>query len=244
VANPIEAHVDTTTRALERGKHVLVEKPIASTAREASLLMERAIDKRARLFVGHSERFHPVTRALAACLEGEQILGMAFRRIANGTPRDASLRTPMADALLNLAVHDIDLAAYLGRTDVELSTARRHGSVAAIELVAKSGWRATIESGRTTEQPERTLAVETTRASYRADLRAGTLIASVRATKENEPIALPTEEPLAAQATAIAAVLRGLSADVARASDGMRAVAVAEQALAAIDTPVGTAENL
>ncbi len=244
VANPIEAHVDTTLRALSRGRHVLVEKPIASTAREAAMLLERATEKQARLFVGHSERFHPVTRALAASLEGEQILAMAFRRIANGTPRDASLRSPMADALLNLAVHDIDLAAYLGRTEVELSVARRRGALAAIELVAKTGWRATIDAGRTSELPERTLAIETASSSYRADLKGGTLVAVDRTTGERRPVSLPTEEPLAAQAAAIAAVLRGLSSDVARAADGIRAVAVAERALVAIETPVGTAENL
>lgn len=244
VANPIEAHVDATLRALSRGRHVLVEKPIASTAREAAMLLERASETHARLFVGHSERFHPVTRALAAALEGDPILAMTFRRIANGTPRDASLHTPMTDALLNLAVHDIDLAAYLGRTEVELSVARRRGSLAAIELVAKTGWRATIDAGRTSELPERTLALETAATSYRADLKGGTLVALDRATGVRRPVPLPTEEPLAAQAGAVAAVLRGLGSDIARAADGLRAVAVAERALVAIETSVGTAENL
>ncbi|MGH7329632.1 MAG: Gfo/Idh/MocA family protein, partial [Polyangiaceae bacterium] len=93
VSNPIEAHAATVMRSLDRGRHVLVEKPIAATARAAKGLVDRAEAATGNLFVGHSERFHPVVRSLVRELHGQRIRTIHFRRIANGAPRDASLRT-------------------------------------------------------------------------------------------------------------------------------------------------------
>lgn len=243
VANPIEAHAKAVMRALESGRHVLVEKPIAATAEEAIALVDRAARANASLFVGHSERFHPVVRTLAAELRGRQIRAMHFRRIANGTPRDASLRTREADALLNLAVHDIDLAAYLASSGAVLDSTLTRAGLVSIELRLAEGARANIETGRA-EAPERTMTIETDLGSYHGDFRAGTLHLAHRDPAQNKVFSLSMEEPLAAQAAAVAAVLRGDHAPIARAEDGARAVAVAEAALLMLGEPLKAAENL
>src|ERR1035441_7119060 len=145
---------------------------------------------------------------------------MHFRRVASGAPRDAALREPRADALLNLAVHDIDLAAYLSGDRVTLSSARENGLVCAVDLVGKKGWRAAIEAGRVTENPERTIVVDTPSTTYRGDLRNGTLVAIDRATSVERKIALEKEEPLLAQAAAVAAAFRGEKQALASGEDG------------------------
>jgi UDP-N-acetylglucosamine 3-dehydrogenase len=244
VSSPIERHRESASRALVKRRHVLVEKPIAATWREASALVGRAAAADARLFVGHSERFHPVTRALADELRGARITSMHFRRVAVGTPRDAALREPRADALLNLAVHDIDLAAYLADDRIDLSSASERGALCTLDIVGKKGWRGSIEAGRVGENPERAIVVETEATTYRGDLRNGSLTATDRATKSERQIVLRKEEPLLAQAAALAAAFRGEKQALARGEDGARAVAVAEQALARLEAPAGAAEKL
>jgi predicted dehydrogenase len=244
VASPIERHRESASRALVKRKHVLVEKPIAATWREAFALVGRAAAADARLFVGHSERFHPVTRALADELQNTHIISMQFRRVATGVARDAALREARADALLNLAVHDIDLAAYLSGDEIELVSAKEHDALSAIALVGKNGWRGSIEAGRVAENPERSIVVETERVTYRGDLKNGSLIALDHATKSEREIPLPKDEPLLAQAAALAAAFRGEKQALARGEDGARAVGVAEQALASLEAPAGAAEKL
>ena len=243
VANPIEAHAKAVMLALDSGRHVLVEKPIAATADEAIALVDRAARANAHLFVGHSERFHPVVRTLATELRGRRIRAMRFRRVANGTPRDASLRTREADALLNLAVHDIDLAAYLGSRGTTLDSTLSRAGLVSIELRLADGARAHIETGRA-ETPERTMTIETDDGTYHGDFRASRLRLAHRDPAQNKVFALSTEEPLAAQAAAVAAILRGDHAAIARADDGARAVAVAEAALLMLGEPLKAAENL
>ena len=244
VASPIEAHRESASRAIVKRRHVLVEKPLAGTWREASALVGRAAAADVRLFVGHSERFHPVTRALAHELRGAEILSMRFRRVASGTPRDAALREPQADALLNLAVHDIDLASHLGSDRVELSSAQQQGSICSIEVVSRRGWRAQIEAGRALENPGRTVSIETKTTIYRGDLKAGTLVAIDRVTLAEREISLGKEEPLMMQAAAIAAAIRGEKRPAAEGNDGARAVGIAEQALTRLGGARGAAEKL
>ena len=113
VATPIEAHSATVTRALAAGRHVLVEKPLCTSAAEARALASAA-NGDARLFVGHSERFNPVIRALARLLRGDPAAG-AWTSGAWGRRRPAA-----PGVLLNLGVHDLDLARYLTRGEISL----------------------------------------------------------------------------------------------------------------------------
>ena len=69
-------------------------------------MVEAAAHYGRRLFVGHSERFNPVVRALCRELAPAAIRRLTFRRV--GAPRSRA-----RDVLLNLAVHDFDLASYL-----------------------------------------------------------------------------------------------------------------------------------
>ena len=109
LATPIRAHAATVTRALAAGKHVLVEKPLCSTAAEAEALVAPLPLRRApsRLFVGHSERFNPVVRALARLVRAEPVVALDFQRVGPSRPSECGV-------LVNLGVHDLDLAAYLG----------------------------------------------------------------------------------------------------------------------------------
>jgi predicted dehydrogenase len=85
IASPIEAHVEGALLALASGCDVFVEKPLASTAREAWALVDEARRTGGRLFVGHVERFNPVVRALARRLPCETPRELTFRRVGPST---------------------------------------------------------------------------------------------------------------------------------------------------------------
>jgi len=64
VATPTRTHFEIARQLLKRGKHLLIEKPIAENTADASELAELAAQQRLVLQVGHVERFNPVLSAL------------------------------------------------------------------------------------------------------------------------------------------------------------------------------------
>src|SRR5689334_12980442 len=68
VATPTTSHYDVARALLQSGKHLLIEKPITESTRQASDLANMASEKNLILQVGHVERFNPVLSALEARL--------------------------------------------------------------------------------------------------------------------------------------------------------------------------------
>src|SRR4029078_9290898 len=64
IATPTSSHFAVAQPLLEKGKHLLVEKPIAEDMGPASQLAELAARRQLVLQVGHVERFNPVLSAL------------------------------------------------------------------------------------------------------------------------------------------------------------------------------------
>ena len=75
-------------------------------------------------------------------------------------------------------------------------------------------------------------------------MRNGSLTATDHATKSERQIAIAKDEPLLAQAAALAAAFRGEKQALAKGEDGARAVAVAEQALATLEASAEAVEKL
>ncbi|WP_394825176.1 Gfo/Idh/MocA family protein [Pendulispora albinea] len=238
VATPIAAHVSTVLRALRAGRDVFVEKPIGATADEASAMVDAAERSGRRLFVGHSERFNPVVRALHREVRPESILRTTFCRMAAArpsAPSGESRRARARDLLLNLAVHDLDLAAYVtgSRAMVHAAFGRED---AADVLLATGRGPAHIRVGREGER-ERWVLVTTDRATYRGDLLHFRLTVRDTATTREREVPLETEEPLLAQARAVFDALDGKPSEIAEGLDGARAVRLAEKSLALLRKP-------
>ncbi len=218
LATPTELHEAQARRAIARGRHVLVEKPLCPTAARARELCELARGAGVRLLVGHSERFNPVVRALVAATADDPAL--VFQTERHGTAR------PTREEIgLNLAVHDVDLAAVLFRTAVSLARAGGDSDHAAIVVVALDGREAGIGVSHGAIRA-RAIHVQTARFVYEGDLLARTLL------RDGERLVLDTAEPLALQARAALDALAGKTSAIATGEDGARAVAVAEHAMA------------
>jgi predicted dehydrogenase len=238
VATPMGAHAGTASRALAAGRHVLVEKPVCATAAEASALLEARASSGRHLFVGHSERFNPVVRALARLLRGDGVVGIELRRVG-------ATRADESGVLVSLGVHDFDLASYLvgapitvthaaGRVDP--AGARGAGEdLAHVLFTSEKGSLGHLYVDRTAPDRRRAIVVLTASWVYEGDLLAHRLTRTSRATGVRTEVPLVAEEPLAAQALAIAEVLEGgVVREVATGADGARALALAEGAAAQV----------
>ncbi|MEM4409100.1 MAG: Gfo/Idh/MocA family oxidoreductase [Candidatus Caldarchaeum sp.] len=118
IATPISTHYPLATEALEMGKHVLVEKPLATTSAEAQSLVEQAERLRRIIATGHIFVYHPAVVAMKTLIQQNAIGDLCYvesSRVNLGPP--ASERNVVWD----LAVHDISIVFYLwGREPLEV----------------------------------------------------------------------------------------------------------------------------
>jgi UDP-N-acetylglucosamine 3-dehydrogenase len=253
VATPTRTHAGIVARALAAGRHVLVEKPLCARAVEAESLTAAASRCAARLFVGHSERFNPVVRALARLVRGERIVSIDTQRVGPCRPTECGV-------LVNLAVHDLDLAAYLGGGEAIVQGAVGGASpdgagkdTAHVLLTTTCGAFGHVYVDRTALERRRGLVLMTPRWIYEGDLLTHRLVRRARDFRESSARAempLLLEEPLAAQALALADALDGgTSRELATAADGTRALALAERAAsyctaaAPVEQPSGSSQG-
>ena len=104
------AHHAVAVACLEAGKHLLIEKPITITARDAEDLVERAAARHLTLMVGHTFIYNPGIRRVKAYIEqGEigQVYYLYARRTNLGPIRND------VSALWDLASHDVSIFNYL-----------------------------------------------------------------------------------------------------------------------------------
>ena len=117
VVVPTHLHFPVASYLLDRGIHVLIEKPIASTVQEALSLITIARSHNAKLAVGHVERFNPAIIELKKRIFAGQpgrIFSLHARRIGPFPPRIRDV-----GVTLDLASHDIDIMRYLMNAEVE-----------------------------------------------------------------------------------------------------------------------------
>lgn len=99
---PTPAHFAVASKALERGKHVLVEKPIATTLDEADRMLEIAARKGVLVQTGHVERFNRAIRGALQFVDQPRFI--ESDRLAPFNPRGSDVAV-----VLDLMIHDIDL---------------------------------------------------------------------------------------------------------------------------------------
>jgi UDP-N-acetylglucosamine 3-dehydrogenase len=116
VVVPTELHYRVALDVIERGVHLLVEKPLADTVPHAKEIIERAQDRGVLLMVGHIERFNPAVSELRRRLEEGQ-LGKMFQIHARRLgPFPHRVRD--VGVVIDLATHDLDVMCHLTGADV------------------------------------------------------------------------------------------------------------------------------
>ncbi len=106
VATPTDTHYEVARVFLERGKHVLIEKPITDSLQEAGELVTLARKNKCVLQVGHVERFNPVMRYLTEVLEEARFIEVHRLSPYPGRSTDIGV-------VLDLMIHDLDVVLSL-----------------------------------------------------------------------------------------------------------------------------------
>lgn len=128
VTTALPGHASVAIEALEAGKHVLVEKPLAPTLADAQAMVDAAATANRTLMVSQNYRFYPAARA-AATLVAAGALGavgavrVAFRKYNNVAPAGTNPYYALADPLLlDMSIHHFDLMRFvLGQEPVSVS---------------------------------------------------------------------------------------------------------------------------
>jgi predicted dehydrogenase len=116
ISVPTSLHFNVGMKMIERGLHVLMEKPITSTVEQAEQLCDAARKQGVVLAVGHIERFNPAVMELRRRLR-EGMAGRIYKihaqRLSPYPPRIQD-----AGVVIDLASHDIDLMRHLINDDI------------------------------------------------------------------------------------------------------------------------------
>jgi UDP-N-acetylglucosamine 3-dehydrogenase len=114
ITAPSQQHARIATEVIAAGKHLLVEKPIATTLEDGLRMAAAARQAGVKLMVGHVERFNPAVDKLAELIADGRI-GQVFRVHATRVgPMPGRIQD--AGVAIDLATHDLDIMQYvLGR---------------------------------------------------------------------------------------------------------------------------------
>lgn len=111
VVTPTDLHFSVCERAIRKGKHVFVEKPMANTMDEAAQLVKLVKESNVKLQVGHVERFNPAF--LAARELNLAPMFIEVHRLAQFNPRGTEV-----SVILDLMIHDIDAILSIVKSEV------------------------------------------------------------------------------------------------------------------------------
>jgi len=140
LAVPTESHCGIACELLNRGIHVLVEKPISRTLEEADRMIAAAAAGKAVLQVGHLERFNPAMVALRPHVRNP--VYFEIHRVGAFTARSLDI-----DVVLDLMIHDLDIVQWLVGEDVPVTDIRAVGIAILTNKVDAANARLEFASG-------------------------------------------------------------------------------------------------
>jgi predicted dehydrogenase len=120
IATPPTTHVSLALRLIAAGKHVLVEKPLATTVRDAREVSDAADAAGVILMVGHTFEYHAAVWKLRELVQSKDIGDLYYIDTAR---LNLGLYQNDVNVIADLAPHDISIANYiLGRQPVAVES--------------------------------------------------------------------------------------------------------------------------
>ncbi len=147
VVAPTTYHFELCEKAIKKGKHVFVEKPMANTMEEARQLVNLAEESGIKFQVGHVERFNPAFLALKDMPLKPMFIEV--HRLAQFNPRGTEV-----SVILDLMIHDIDIILSIVKSDVKTISASGVGvmtetpDIANVRIEFHNGCVANLTSSR------------------------------------------------------------------------------------------------
>lgn len=147
VVAPTNYHFGWCEKAIKKGKHVFVEKPLANTMEEARQLVKLAKESGIKFQVGHVERFNPAFLAIKDLALNPMFIEV--HRLAQFNPRGTEV-----SVILDLMIHDIDIILSIVKSDVKSISASGVGvmtetpDIANVRIEFHNGCVANLTSSR------------------------------------------------------------------------------------------------
>ena len=260
IAVPTPAHYAVARVALEKGRHLLIEKPIATTLAEADELLGIAERTGAIVQTGHVERFNRAVRAALPFVEAPRFIDSD--RLAPFNPRGTDVAV-----VLDLMIHDIDLVLTLVGSHVAdvaavgVPVLTPFVDIANARISFDSGVVANITSSRVSRERMRKVRIFQQSGYISLDLAAGdgefyrlrgdldlAQLAkgplALEAFVERIPLEAPEGEPLRLEFESFIAAVRGEQPVVVTGQDGREALAVALRIVSEIERTLPSLSGL
>jgi UDP-N-acetylglucosamine 3-dehydrogenase len=221
-------------KALEAGKHVLVEKPMAANVKQAEKLVKTAEKEGLHLTVGFLMRFIPgiqeMKKAVKTKAIGKLVCATA-KRVSEWPERIGDV-----GVVKDTAIHDIDIIGHLFGEDPIAVYAkagnmayRKFEDYAQIMLTFEGGKNAFIESNWLTPYKTRTLVVTGSAAIMKLDYITQEL--TIEDAKQTLQPRYPMQEPLKLELRHFANCILNKEKPLITGADGVKALKTAEAAL-------------
>jgi UDP-N-acetylglucosamine 3-dehydrogenase len=220
-------------KALNAGKHVLVEKPMSTTPDQARQLVQTAQENDLHLTVGFLMRFIPGLQHIRQAVENQKIgelVSITTKRVSQWPERIGDV-----GVVKDTAIHDIDVVRYISQQD-PISVYAKMGSkriqkfedYAQIMLTYENGETAFIESNWLTPYKTRTLIATGTEAIMRLDYNTQDLTIE----EKNQTIQprLAFQEPLKAELQHFVDCINKTAKPIVTGEDGIKALEIATAA--------------
>lgn len=112
IVTPTTTHFELAKKAISKGKHVFIEKPITEKPEQAKALLELMKVHQVKVQVGHVERFNPAMLALKE--EDLNPMFIEVHRLATFNPRGTDV-----SVVLDLMIHDLDIILNIVKSPVK-----------------------------------------------------------------------------------------------------------------------------
>jgi predicted dehydrogenase len=240
VAVPTKDHAAVAGELLDRGVHVLVEKPMTPSLVEADALIARAADAGAMLAVGHTERFNPALATAMPMLATPRFIEV--HRLSGFPERSLDI-----DVVFDVMIHDLDVVLAVDPSEVLAVDAigvpvlTPRVDIANVRIRFASGCVANITASRISRdkirkirffQPDIYISVDYQLQElevWRLRPRPGD-----RPAIEGGKVDVPREEPLARELADFVGAVRDGRRPLVAGEDGRRALALATRVAEAI----------
>ena len=168
IASPTKFHFDIAKKSIQKGKHVLVEKPMTENFMQAEELETMVKEKNIIFQVGHVERFNGAVQELHHIIENPYLI--EARRLAPFTPRITDV-----GVVFDIMIHDLDIVTSLVKKPLIRFSASgkriktKNEDIASALLEFEGNTIATISASRVTQEKIRTLSISSEEAHFILD---------------------------------------------------------------------------
>ena len=138
IVTPTVTHFEIAKKAIQKGKHVFIEKPVTQTLEQAAELLELRDKHQVKVQVGHVERFNPAVSSIDITTLNPMFIEV--HRLSSFNPRGTDV-----SVVLDLMIHDIDIILHLVPSEIKSISANGVGVVSSTPDIANA--RIEFENG-------------------------------------------------------------------------------------------------